>query len=371
MKIVPTLEELQNLVASYNGTIFLVRGRKSYDACGAKDLLLPAFEGKQVEEFFDFQTNPQYEDIQKGIDLYKKSESNLVLGIGGGSVMDMAKCVSILSTQEGQVEDYITGKKMTERSIPLILIPTTSGTGSEATHFAVAYKDKTKYSVADKSLLPDFTYLDPSLTYSMNEHQTASTGMDALAQAIEGLWSVNSTKESRSYSLEALEKIVPNLIEAVNNPNPKNRKAMLEGSHLAGKSINIAKTTAAHAASYPFTSHFNIAHGHAVSLTLPSYLLFNSQVTEKTVQDERGVDFVLNRIDDVCSALGVADAAEAKRYLENLCVSIGLTHKLTSLGIHESDIDSLVKNGFNPQRVKNNPRKVTEEDLRKILSSLL
>ena len=173
--------------------------------------------------------------------------------------------MKILATNKAEISSP--GKK-------LIAIPTTSGSGSEATHFAVVYVGGEKFSVAHPIyMLPNVVVLNPSLTYSMDSYQTALSGVDAFAQAMESYWSVNSTEESKKYSIEALELIIEHLPLAVNY-NDNSRDIMLHAANLAGKAINIAKTSGAHAISYVLTSKFNIPHGQAVALTLPAWYDF-------------------------------------------------------------------------------------------------
>ena len=146
---------------------------------------------------------------------------------------------------------------------------------------------------------------------------------------------------------------------------------MLRAANLAGRAINIAKTTAAHAISYPFTSYFKIPHGHAVALTLPYFIEFNNAVDTVSVQDTRGKSFVQKRMKELIKTLGCSTASEAKNKIIKIMKSINLETKLGNLGISEKDLDLIVKNGFNPQRVKNNPRIIAESQLRIILKKIL
>ena len=142
---------------------------------------------------------------------------------------------------------------------------------------------------------------------------------------------------------------------------------MLRAANLAGKAIDITLTTACHAVAYPFTSYFGIPHGHAAALTLGSMLVYNSQVSEKDCLDKRGPDYVRKTIQEITKILGCKTAEEAKEKIEQLMVNVGMKTKLSELGLKENDLDIIVKNGFNPERVKNNPRLLTEQNLRNIL----
>ncbi len=364
------LEGIKTTLDRYKpNNIFLVTGRTSYIQSGAQERLEPLLAPYGVTHFREFEVNPKVRDIKRGIDLFRKNECDLVLAIGGGSALDVAKSINILAMHDGSPEQYVRKELELEHSgAPLIAIPTTAGTGSEATHFAVVYVDKTKYSLAHKTfMLPQYTVLDATLTMSVPSHITAATGMDALCQATESFWSVNSTDESRKYSTQAIELILEHFDAAVNNPTLEARKAMLRGANLAGKGINIAKTTACHSLSYPITSHFGIPHGHAVALTLGEVLLFNATGEGKVI-DPRGAEFVHKKMKELVALYGAEDAQGAKKRFNDLMDNVGLERSLEKIGIKDSEL--IVANGFNPDRMKNNPYLVTEETVREILGKI-
>lgn len=352
--------------------IFLVTGKKSYLLSNTKKLLSEFIDKYKYIRFFDFEINPKIDDIKRGISLFNYEKCDFVIGVGGGSVMDIAKSISILATQQGDLKEFIKGKTyLKQRQIPSIMIPTTAGTGSESTHFAVVYISKIKYSLAHYSLLPDFVILDPTFTENLPTYVTACTGMDALCQGIESFWSVSSTEESRAYSEKAIKLVMSNIVKNVNSPDKKSRENLLIASNLAGRAINIAKTTAPHAVSYPITSYFNIPHGHAVALTLPYFIEFNNDVSLENLQDNRGIKFVKNRMSELFIILKVKIVDEAKDKIINIMKKINLETKLSKLGINRSNIDIIIENGFNPQRVKNNPRIITEIDLWNLLEKII
>jgi len=352
--------------------IFLVTGKKSYFLSGAKNLLSEFINKYNYFRFYNFETNPKLKDLINGINIFNREKCDIIIGIGGGSVMDIAKSISILATQQGNLEEFIKGKiSLKERQIPSIMIPTTAGTGSESTHFSVIYINKTKYSLAHYSLLPDFVILSPLFTKNLPPYITACTSMDALCQAIESFWSTNSTEESRTYSKQAIKLVMSYIIKNVNNPDKKSRGKILIASNFAGKAINIAKTTAAHSVSYPLTSYFNIPHGHAVALTLPYFIEFNNNVSSENLQDSRGVKFVKDRMSELFIILKVKTASEAKDKLLNIMKEINLETKISKLGINKNNIDIIIENGFNPQRMKNNPRAVNEKDLRILIDKAM
>ena len=350
--------------------VFLVTGRKSFSACGAKALLDEILKNYHVCYFNEFQTNPKIEDINRGIEKFGTDNFDVVIAVGGGSVIDMAKMINFLSAYPLTPGGYKIKTRASGVTVrPLIAIPTTSGSGSEATSFAVLYIDRKKYSVDNKSILPDIVIIDSALTTSLPKYIAATTGMDALAQAIESYWNINSNDESKRFAMDAIELIINNLLIAVNCPSSATRLAMAKAANLAGKAINITRTTAPHAISYPLTSSFDISHGQAVSLTLSALLVFNTNVTEQDVLDKRGVSYVRETIGEICKSTGACDVNEAAEKIDELIHQIGLETRLSSLGLKKEDIETIV-NGFNVDRAKNNPRLLTKEALREILNEI-
>lgn len=352
--------------------ILLVTGKASYFACGAERLLRRSLSGCDIFRFCDFAVNPRLNDVEEGIGRFKQHNCDGIVAVGGGSVIDMAKLINIFAAQKGAILQYIQGKRKIEnRGKPLIAVPTTAGTGSETTHFAVLYVDKVKYSVDNPHILPDVAIIDPQLTLSMPPHLTAATGMDALAQAIESYWCINSTKKSKEYAREAIALIVKNLLKAVNNPSRRSRWAMSKAAHLSGRAIDITKTTLSHAISYPLTSYFKVDHGHAVGLTLGSVLAYNSGVSAKDVADKRGVCYVKKTIDELNGLLGCSDARESRKMIHALMQAAGLKTRLSYLGVTTQEDMRTILDNVDIERAENNPRAVTRRALRQILSRVM
>lgn len=255
--------------------VFLVRGKKSYQLCGAEQVIDEALEKitSDIMSFHDFEENPKIEDVEKGLSLLADFNPDLIIAIGGGSVLDISKLIRFFHSYEGDP----TGNKFEKRNnlIPLLALPTTAGTGCETTHFSVMYKDKVKYSVEHDDILPDYAFIYPPFTYNNPPYLTACTGFDALAQGIEAYWNVNATEESDEYAIKAIQLLWSNLPIAVNSPTEEIRNKVAEGAYWAGRAINITKTTAPHAFSYPFTTYYGYPHGHAVALTFPYFLKWN------------------------------------------------------------------------------------------------
>ncbi len=352
--------------------IFLVAGKGSYLASGAKSKLAPVLRGYEVVPFHNFSTDPKLEDICTGIELYRRNPTDITLAIGGGSSLDVAKAVTLLAEQEKDPTAYIKQElKAAGTSKPLIAVPTTAGSGSEATHFAVVYIGTTKYSLAHPCLLPHYAIIDSELTISLPASVTASTGMDALAQAMESLWCIHSTPESETYAREAINGVLQYLETAVHKPTHlEARENLSKAAHLAGKAINITKTTASHALSYPMSAHFGIPHGHAVALTLPEVVVFNAEVEDKDCLDKRGSSYVRRKMQELFALFEEETAEGVKRKLEHLMDSIGLERHLGKL-VDNFEIDhEIIMREVNMERGQNNPRRLTKDALLKILRNI-
>lgn len=361
------LEKLHILIEDIKPIkVFIVTGRKSYKLCGAETKINKILKNINTVQFSDFSNNPNIDDVLKGMDLFQKSNCDLIIAIGGGSVIDMAKLINIFTHQKCPPQNIINKTELiTNTGVPLIAIPTTAGSGSEATHFAVLYVENQKYSIAHKYILPDYIFIHSEFTYNSPSYLTACAGVDALSQAIESIWSIYSTEESIAYSKNAIKLIKEHLPKAVLFNNKESRKAMSKASFLAGKAINIAKTTAPHALSYAFTSNYKIPHGHAVALTLSSFFEFNYQLTDVDCNDKRGVNFVKKNIEDICSLLETTPA-NAKKVLTDFIQSLGLEMNKNKLLKTAIDIE-IIADSINIERMKNNPRKVTRDLLIKLL----
>jgi alcohol dehydrogenase class IV len=212
--------------------------------------------------------------------------------------------------------------------------------------------------------------VDPALTASASPQLTAATGMDALAQAIESYWSIHSTGESKTCARRAIELVLRCLPDAVRTGSSSARRGMSKAAHLAGRAINITKTTGAHALSYPLTSYFGIPHGHAVALTLGQWLLFNSEVTEQDVRDPRGAGHVRAAVADLLDLLDCEAGDEGCRRIGSLCREIGLQTSLGELGVSRAQALEVVVPNVNAERLVNNPRAVTPDALRRIVEAV-
>lgn len=298
-----------------------------------KDILSALTERARVTRYTRIEPNPKYEEVQAALNELREVSIDCIVAVGGGSVIDFAKAFRYLS----------------KRAIPLTAVPTTAGTGSEATQFAVIYKDGAKQSIDDPSLLPETVILDSSLSEAAPRALKASCAMDAYCQAIESWWARRATDESRGYALRALELCRSCLVDAVNTRDAVANEQMLLGAHLAGKAINISRTTAAHALSYKLTSGYGIPHGHAVALCMPK--LFRLNVG--SIED----------LGPLLTALGTS-VDQFESHFRHLMRSVGLETDLRALGVPDP---ALIVDAVNPQRLANNPRKLSRAEMMQLL----
>jgi len=351
--------------------IFLVTGKKSLQDPVIMTTVNRISNNYDVSRFSNF-SDDDIKRVENGILELHESKPEIVIAIGGGKVMDTAKLINIISANGNDVIKLIEGaNKISRRGKKFIAIPTTAGSGSEATHFAVVYKDKEKFSVASDYMLPDIAIVDPQFTFAMPAEIAAISGIDALCQAIESHWSVNSNEESKKYSAEAISLILTNLNLSVTTFGSKYRINMSRAANLAGKAINITKTTAPHALSYSLTSYFGIPHGQAVSLTLPEFLKYNYSVTESDSADERGAEFVKKSVGEIIDLLGCRNVIEAADEFKKLMTGIGLKTRLSEFEIKSEDDLKIIEDNINYERLGNNPRRVTKDAVQKIVKNIL
>lgn len=298
--------------------------------------------------YSNIQENTKIEQIAEGKNYINQLKPDLIIAIGGGSAIDLAKGISYFSnidlTLPFNPQDL---NKRVDRTIPITAIPTTTGTGSEATSFSVVYIQNKKYSIESNKILPKYVILDPLLSINLPKSISASSGLDALSQSVESYWAVQGTKESQKYAKESLSIIKDNILDSIVNRNLENTKAMMTASYYSGKAINISKTTAAHALSYPITTFFNIPHGNAVALTLGLLLEFNyfNTTSNKVKKD----------IESILNILSIKSIRDFKVFINNIIRAGGITKNLNHI---KGDKDSHIKtilNYISIERLNNNP----------------
>ena len=364
-----SLDNIRPIISAIGAKkILLVTGKDSYKQSGSEDRLAPYLDNMITRRFFDFEVNPNIKDVQAGIDIILSFKPDLVLAIGGGSVIDMAKLINIFSAhvnKEREIREFVNKSSSVKRKgLPLIAIPTTSGTGSEATHFAVVYIKNKKYSFAHKYVLPNFAIIDPSLSYGNPAYIKACSALDALSQAIESFWAVGSSEESKNYSREAIRMILKSVEASVIESDEKSMYTMSLAANLAGKAINITKTTAPHAISYPITKYLSIPHGHAVALTLGKFFILNSQYSANQINDIRGADYLDSLFKELFDLFECSGPEECSKKWYQLMLNIGLKIDLKTIFSEKKISYELISNDINLERLNNNPVKVNSAQIK-------
>jgi alcohol dehydrogenase len=348
---------------------FMVADPHAYQASSAESKLRPCLDKlDRVTVFSDFAPNPDIESVERAVTLSSEATYDAVIAVGGGTAIDIAKLVSC--SMASGLDAVTTNATTLDRTVSLITIPTTAGTGSEATHFAVLYIDGVKHSIAHPCLLPDACIIDADLLESLPASVAAHTGLDALCQSMESIWSVNATDESRAYAIEGLRLSMTHLLDAVTQPALSSRDGMARAAHLSGKAINIGKTTAPHAISYTLTSKFGIPHGLAVALTIGRCLEWNADVTEADCTDPGGPTHVKNAINTITDVLSCKLPGEASERIDQIIRSLDCSPRLGDYGLSAGDLDGIARS-VNVERLSNNPRRLTQHEIHDLLKSKL
>ena len=319
-------------------------------------------EGIKFTVYDKVDPEPGIELADEGAKIALKNKCDMVIGIGGGSAMDVAKAIAVLATNKGSAADYLGLNKVPKQGLPKIMIPTTAGTGSEVTFTAVFVRKnlKKKEGMNSPYLYPELALLDPELTLSLPPAPTAQTGLDALCHAIESYTSVNASPMSEMFSLEAIALIAENLRTCVHDGKSiVARERMLLGSLYAGIGLANAGVTAVHSLSYPLGGKYGVSHGLANTMMLPATMAFN-------------LPGALEKFADVAEAMGeCTDGLPAREaaYLaldavEALIEDCGISSSLSQFGIKVKDFPALADVALTVARpLENNPRKVTKEDM--------
>ncbi|MDD4366032.1 MAG: iron-containing alcohol dehydrogenase [Synergistales bacterium] len=338
---------------------------KTMEALGLADRISDHLSEAGVETclFTGVEPEPSVETTDAVAQLARQQDCQLVVGLGGGSSMDVAKAVSILITNEGSAADYQGLGLVKNPGVPKIMIPTTAGTGSEVTFTAVLIRrsDGVKGGINDDKLFPDYSFLDPELTLSMPPQVTASTGMDALCHALEAYTSRQASPFSDLFAEEALRRVGSWLrVATLNGRDLEARGEMMLAALYGGIALANAGVTACHALSYPLGGMFGIAHGQANALLIPYVARFNALARpDKFAAAASLLGYIEEEIPQRDAALLCADA------LEELSEDLGLPRTLKQLkaGITPAHFDEMAEKALAVARpMENNPRVMTKED---------
>ena len=327
--------------------------------------------GVSIEIFQNIVAEPTVNDFKKILEVARQFKADSVVGIGGGSVLDVTKLVANLTHNPspiGEGSDMFQPGFIKKRGLWFACLPTTAGTGSEVSPNAILLdeRDHLKKGIVSPFLIADAAYVDPKLTWTVPAKVTADTGMDALTHCIEAYTNKFAHPSVDIYALQGIRLIAANLERAVKDgKDVEAREALAFGSLYGGLCLGPVNTAAVHALSYPLGGEFHIPHGLSNAILLPSVLKFNMPANTK-------------RHADVAIALGCEPgtndeetALRGVEFIYRLAEAVGIPKKLTDLGIPQTAVPGMAKAAMQVQRLlKNNPREVTEQDARNIYNSL-
>ena len=299
--------------------------------------------------FNQFTPNPLYEDVCKGVELFNREGCDTILAVGGGSSIDVAKCIKLYCKMS--TEQLFLDQEYKETGIKLVAIPTTAGTGSESTRYAVIYYDGKKQSVTHESIIPNIAILEPKVLKTLPIYQKKCTMLDALCQGIESWWSVNSTEESKMLSRQAVEIIMKWWHEYIFDNTDNAAEHIMIGANLAGQAINITQTTAAHAFSYKITSMYHLPHGHAVAVCLPEIWDFMLNHLNLCI-DARGKVHLSHTFSDIAQSMNVKNPQNAVSCFRQMMKEMELSNPIA---LEKEKELNILSNSVNPVRLKNNP----------------
>ncbi len=338
--------------------VLVIHGLRSYRAGAAA----AAVEGLDAEVrcFAGVRPNPDVDQVQEAVALAREYSPDAVLGIGGGSAMDVAKCVAVLAGYTGDPKGYLLepGSLPARRTATLVQVPTISGSGSELTSFATVYIGHRKFSLDHPSVRADHVLIDPDLAATVPVTTAAASALDALAQAVESAWAVAATPESSGLAVRALETLTPVLDAATRRgafTDPGLRTQLARGAALAGAAIDTSRTTAAHALSYALTAQHGIAHGAAVGLHLRWLIGFNAAATDADARHPDGAAALRHLIGDMQQICLDATGAPLETLIDHLL----RMHGLDDFRMPRRDWQEDLCCG----RAENNPRLVSPADV--------
>ena len=336
---------------------------------GLADKVLDSLKsiGQELVIFEDVEPEPSIQNAEKVAAAARRVKYDLVIGLGGGSVLDMAKVASVAATNPGPVTGFIGVDKIQRRGLPMILLPTTSGTGSEVTMNSVvkAETDSIKTGIVSQHLLADIAVVDPSLALTMPPKTTAATGLDALSHAVESLMSVDSNPVTESLALEAV-KLIFSSLEAVyqNGDNISARSNMALASVMAGAAFGNAGVCAGHAAAYAFAVKYGIPHGVSCAIALPYVMEYNAPACMSALA---AIDKTLGRQERTVEK----DAFDAVWAVRNLIEDVGIPLSLKELGVKSESIPKLAEDLLKSGRLlAHNPRPITLNDARDVFGRI-
>lgn len=331
--------------------VMLVTGSASFSWFLGRDFLQSLGQRAKILRWKHQAPNPDFPGLLDGLRVASEFRPDVIIGIGGGNVLDMAKMIagSLAKTPAVSFQGLLS--ELSKRSVSLVLVPTTAGSGAEATHFSVLYKNQVKYSIYGPSLLADHVFLDSALVTSGSQIQKSSSGLDALCQCIESLWSKGQTLESQSHAREGLKLAVANLGPFVGGDDGR-APDLQWAAYLSGRAINISKTTGPHAYSYFLTQHENVPHGIAVASTMGAFIDYHNGLGADE-NNQEGVP-LRESMKIVNEILSIDENRTGKDFFTEIFSQLGLSEP-QSYWPQKSEKRTLWASSANSERLSNHP----------------
>lgn len=329
---------VQNIVNEVSGSSVLLLTDSFLYQNGTAQKIGSLLHDKQVTYFYDVEPNPSTLSVDKCTALARDKKVTTVVGVGGGSSLDVAKAVSCLISNPGSIYDYYAGgtKTFETRTVKLILMPTTAGTGSEVTNVGV-FTDPhsgSKKPFVSSEFWADVAIADAVMTHTLPKIQTASTGMDAFCHAIEAYWNRESQPMCDYLAMGAMKKILENIKLAYDEPqNAKARSEMMTAALMAGVAFSQTRTTGVHAVSFPLTTDFHANHGTACAITLAAFTRASTEMAEEKMQT-------------LAAFLGFKNVEALAEGIEELMKSMDMPIRLSQIGVKESNLMHIVEVGM-------------------------
>lgn len=364
--MISSLDDIQKFLndRTFN-RIFVLCGRKSFVSSGAESFIKKFILSDNKKIFFKNSEIPILEELIQIIKEIRLFKPDLILAVGGGTIIDYAKIANVVEVRDdlaNLIENY--SYPIKKKYTKLAVIPTTAGSGAEVTSNAVIYVNGIKHSFESNMLIPDYFFLVPEFLISCPHKIKSSAGFDAIAQALESLVSKKSNDISADYAIKSLKISIKSYISFLEEPNFNSASEMAIASNLAGKAINISKTTAPHATSYPFTSLFNISHGHAVGLFIEKFFKFNFINLENS---ETNFD-LKKRFNIIFDLFETTNINSFNSKISDIKKKAKLEDDLKKLNIDVEKNSEKILGGINLLRLGNNPVKIDGKDIYKIIT---
>ncbi|ALP90142.1 hypothetical protein HMPREF1084_00748 [Clostridium butyricum 60E.3] len=359
------VSEIGSEVLKYGKTALIVTGKTSTKKTGLLDRTIKLLNESDIKTivFDKVEQNPLTTTAYDGAELAKKEKCDVVVGLGGGSIMDAAKAIAFITLNEGDVSDYIFGKKTSDEALPIILVPTTCGTGSEGNGFAVLTNpdNNDKKSLRCNAIVAKASIIDPELMTTMPKHILASVGFDALCHNMEAYLSKNEQPLTTIMALQGIELIGKNLVKVYNNKDDMEAfEKITWASTLGGMVINTAGVTAPHGMEHPASGLKNIVHGRGLAALTP-------------VIYEESISAAPEKFAMISRLLGGSDENDCVQVIRNLLKDIDLETTLGEQGINEADIDWMAENCLKVSAagMKSHPKEFNLEDIKRIFRKAL